>query len=82
MNRAQKDLKEIPEYPLTRRRHSILRALGSADAVSYLAQVKHTTAVVYMEGQEMTEEFCGEFRKAENPLKTETASGIPLAGSV
>lgn len=35
-----------------------------------------------MEGQEMTEELCGEFKKAENPLKTETASGSPLAGQV
>lgn len=30
----------------------------------------------------MTEELSGEFRKAENHLKTETGSGTPLAGSV
>lgn len=35
-----------------------------------------------MEGPEVTKELCGEFRKAENPLKTETASGAPVAGSV
>lgn len=48
--------------------------------MSCLAQVKHTTAVVYVEGQEMTEELCGEFTKSENPLKAETASGSSLPG--
>lgn len=35
--------------------------------MSYLAQVKHVTVVVYMEGQDMTEELGSEFRKQENP---------------
>lgn len=48
--------------------------------MSCLAQVKHTTAVVYVEAQEMTEELCGEFKKSEDPLKADTASGSPLPG--
>ena len=71
MSIPQKDLKVIYGYQLTWRRHSIFRALGKAVAVSYLAQVKHTTVVVHTEGQEMTEELCSDFRKPENPLKTE-----------
>lgn len=46
---------------------SVFRALGNAVPVSYLAQVKRATVVVYMEGREVTEELGSEFRKQENP---------------
>ena len=50
--------------------------------MSYLAQVKHATSVMYMEGQEMTEELCRECGKPENPLKNiRQHSGSPLGSS-